>query len=139
MEYVDNRASGDKDDDEEDISIPPTATFSSSKFVGLQLDSEIYININFEQLRQTFPAVTSLDIRSLSANNVVSLEQILGLWPDLKEIQLKGETRGVWCNYDAEFCGVSKEEREYRGDQALNFFSRFHLVPIMLCLSTLPS
>ena len=130
--------SSDDDTEEADV-IPPTVSYSSSTVTHLELKSVVYRTISFNQLKQAFPALTSLCLKSLSADNVVTLWQIIRLWPGLEEIHLKGQTKGIWRNFDSEFCGTSREEMAYLWEQDEEFLSKIHVVPIRPCLSTLSS
>lgn len=131
----DDDGSSDEDDDEVVI-IPPAVSYSSSTVTHLELDSDSYGKTSFNQLKQTFPSVTSLRLGSLSGENVVVLWQIIRLWPGLEEIQLEGK---MLRNFDSEFCGTSREEMEYLWEQDEEFLGKVHIVPIRPCLSTLPS
>ena len=91
----------------------PAVSSRSSTVTSLQLQSDNYRNTSFYQLKQMFPAVISLHIRSLKVNNVVVLWQIIRLWPDLEEIRLEGQTGDLWHKLESEFCGTSREEVEY--------------------------
>ena len=127
------------EDDDEAVLIQPEVSYSSSSVKRIDLESDSYRNINFSQLAQTFPAVTSLQVKNLSADNLLPLSQVIRSWPDLENIHLDGRARGVWRNYDSEFCGTSPEEMEYLWGQSPEFLREFHLVPIRPCLSTLAS
>ena len=121
------------------LMVPERAFYSSTTVAALVLNLDSYGNTSFNQLRQMFPAVTSLCVRSLSPGNMIILWQVIRLWPGLKEIALHGKSRGVWTNYDYQFCGTSREEMEYLWEQDSAFLTKVHIVPIRPCLSTLPS
>ena len=131
--------SSEEDNDGAIIAVPPEVFYRSGSVTSLDFYSDSYKNISFNQLRRTFSAMTSLHVRSLSADNMLILWQVVRLWPGLEELHLQGETSTLWWNYDSELCGINREEMEYLWEQDQEFLRNVHIVPIKSCLSTLPS
>ena len=112
---------------------------SSSSVTKLELESNCYRSSSLTHLARTFPAVTSLQIKSLDVENVINFSQIASLWPALETIQLDGMTAGLCLNYDSEFCGTTPEEMACLWGQSPEFLSQVHIVPIRPALSSLTS
>ena len=128
------------DEDGEMRNLADLQSGPSSTVTYLELKLESYRNTSFNQLKQTFPAVTSLRISFSGVDNVPSLWQVIRLWPELEVLRLKGEaTTGLWRNYDAHFCGTSREEMRELWGKSSEFLSKVRIVPVRPCLSTLRS
>ena len=105
----------------------------------MELDSFIKNN-GLVQLNRIFPAVTSLCVNRISDENLLSLRQVIVLWPELEELQLEGEMNPVLRRfYDSCFCGVSEAEMSVLRRKSPDFLSKVHIVPSGPCLSNLQS
>ena len=94
------------------------------------------------QLNTIFSCVRALKISRLSPSNLPQLDQLFNLWPHLELLILQGLREygdDSWPNYDAEFCGISREEVETLWGKDEGFLRKLQIVPIRAGISNLKS
>ena len=136
-----NNEEGNQEENHEERNIVHLPRLIACKTVDkLEVDLTLR-TVSFSQLKATFPAVLHLILAGLEPHNLPSFWQIFRLWPKLEKLELQGQGRamGPYQNYDAEFCGISKDEmRAYYGKDD-EFLRALHRVPIRPAISTLLS
>ena len=121
---------------------PAAVRHVSPSVTKLELSLELG-QVSLPQLKEIFPSVRFLKLENLSPNNLPALDQVFSLWPHLDQLILTGdnnaEENDYWQNFDAELCGISREEVETLWGKDEEFLRALQIVPIRPCITTVHS
>ena len=110
------------------------------QILNLKLVLELRI-LNWPIIQCHFPNLHSLQLELgtyfLDADPV-PLSEIFRLWPELKELKIKGFNMAQSRSYyDADCCGINEEEAELLGQEDEGYLRNVMIVPIRPSLSTM--
>ena len=99
--------------------------------------------INLYMIKSLLPNISHLVIRIsqtwVTYNELPPVFPIWELWPHLEELVITGDYNYLQRSYDADFCGINKEEVELLMDKDNEFLQAVHIVPIRPCIWTMTS
>ena len=96
------------------------------------------VTVNMQEIKAVFPHIASLEL-ILHESEDLPCQEFWELWPDLQELEVRGIECTLSRNFDAEFCGVHKEEAKVLREMDQEYLRAVHIVPIRPSLLTMRS
>ena len=87
------------------------------------------LTANLVEIKAAFPHVIALELY-LCQSEYAPCGEVWELWPNLEQLKLSVTWITVRKNYDAEFCGIHKEEVELLREMDDEFLRTVQIVPI---------